>query len=99
MTAGGGQANIIYADVHDPLGNKDWTGTWKVATGFGHNLSWQAEVVIPFSDLGLQRPRKGDVWQGGFFRQGGTAGLSGWIYKGGKFYDYPNHFGDLIFSP
>ncbi len=98
VTAGGGQANVLYSTLDAPIGEEDWTGTWKAATGFGYNLSWQAEVVIPFSDLGGKPPQKGDIWLGGFFRQGGISTLSGWNYKGGSWRAVDTNYGELLFS-
>lgn len=53
---------------------------------------------MPFSDLGVKTPEKGETWLGGFFRQGGPAGSSGWLYAGAQFYQSEKNFGELVFS-
>jgi hypothetical protein len=97
LTAGGGQWDAIYNDPKVRWGDTDWNGTWKGATGFEFQMDWLAEVAIPFSDFGLAPPQKGDVWLIGLFRQGGSAGLSGWAYKGGNFCAPDENFGEFVF--
>jgi hypothetical protein len=97
LTAGGGQWDAIYNDPKVRWADRDWNGTWKGATGFEFQMAWLAEVAIPSSDFGRAPPQEGDVWLIGLFRQGGSAGLSGWAYSGGKFYAPDRNFGEFVF--
>ncbi len=98
VSAGGGQWDGVYDDPQVKLANVDWNGTWKAATDFGFQISWQAEVAIPWSDFGVPAPKKGDVWTAGLFRQGGQATLSGWAYSGGGFFNLDANFGEFVFG-
>lgn len=98
VMAGGGQWDAVYDDPTVRLENIDWNGTWKAATDFGYQMSWQAEVAIPWSDFDLPAPTKGDAWVVGLFRQGGQALLSGWAYSGGAFFNPDANFGKFVFG-
>src|SRR5712671_920561 len=41
----------------------------------GKDQWWQAEVMIPFADLGQAAPKPGDTWRGNFYRFNRTQNL------------------------
>lgn len=94
----GSQWDAVYDDLALPIDNTDWNGKWQVASSYGFNLLWTIEAAIPFADFGLKTPQNGDIWLTGLFRQGGAAGLSGWMYGGGNFFNIEKSFGELVFG-
>ncbi|MBI4025377.1 MAG: hypothetical protein HY360_10390 [Verrucomicrobia bacterium] len=94
----GSQWDAVYDDLDMRIDNADWNGNWKAASSYGFNLFWTVEAAIPFADFDLTTPQKGDTWLTGLFRQGGSAGLSGWMYGGGNFFNIEKSFGEIVFG-
>lgn len=63
---------------------------------------WRVEAAVPFADLGLPGPSKGDVWRVNFYRYNRTAGknleLCAWNPTLTGTFHEPNRFGELEFG-
>ncbi len=75
---------------------QDWDGQWKAAVS-RNGGAWQAEIAVPFSDLG-GAPKIGERWRFNLnrVRQPGPE-LSGWACTYGSFHN-TELFGDLLFE-
>lgn len=80
-----------------PEANKSWNGQWSAASSWSYNARWQVMLAIPFSDLGVSAPAKGEAWAAGFFRRSIAEGDAGWVDHGGIFSD-PKNLGELVFD-
>jgi hypothetical protein len=98
--------------------SRKFTGDWSfTAAGMRHAVrvegtvgdatdtdrGWQAEVRLPFADLGVPAPRPGAVWRGNFYRfnRGGgqPAELQAWSPTRRPSFHEPGRFGFLEFGP
>ena len=75
-----------------------WNSHVRVGTHVGKD-SWTAEMALPWSDLGVNRPVAGMVVGFNVCRRhlGGGRGMSYWS-SGAGFY-HPTHFAHLVLSP
>ena len=105
--------NKIGADGRSEKFEGDWSYTatnmtWalqvdgSVQDSSDRDEKWTVEVRIPFSDLQVRTPRRGDVWRGNFYRfnrdQGREPELLSWsptIWPG---FHQPTRFGYLRFG-
>lgn len=73
-----------------------WNGDWSVKVE-RHADSWEAEVTIPFSSLGVRPPKPGTVWNANFGRTRRVdLEMSSWSPVEGGFTE-PRSFGNLVF--
>jgi hypothetical protein len=89
FTAKGMQSAVkVHGKVNQPGGKDQW---------------WQAEVMIPFADLGVAHPKPGDVWRGNFYRFNRTTNLPveqlSWSPTRLPGFHQPSRFGYLEFGP
>src|SRR5262249_39656387 len=89
FTAKGMQSAVkVHGKVNQPGGKDQW---------------WQAEVKIPFSDLGVPAPKPGDIWRGNFYRFNRTTNLPveqlSWSPTRLPGFHQPSRFGYLEFGP
>lgn len=66
------------------------------------DTKWVVEVALPFSDLGLEAPRPGEVWRANFYRfnrgQGHQPDLLSWSPTLDPSFHQPSRFGYLEFG-
>ena len=76
-----------------------WNGDWRARTTV-HDDRWEIELAIAWSDLRVNPPRDGTVWDVNFNRglpaRGALREYSGWSITYAGFHD-PEHFGKLLF--
>ena len=74
---------------------------WETSTNSGGTLDAEKFVVelsIPYRDLGMERPQRGEIWRGNFAREGRSGdGLSSWAPVGDQFLA-PERFGSFLFG-
>ena len=115
----GGVFDAIITNEMDERGvSKKFTGDWDytakamksavkvkgtVANSSDVDELWQVEVMIPFSDLGHNAPRPGDVWRANFYRfnraKGQREELLSWSPTRLPGFHQPSRFGFLEFGP
>lgn len=85
---------------YDAIGNNPhiWNPRWEAEVCL-FDRQWNAEIKIPFSELGLSMPPKpGAFWYGNFCREEQPSKeLSCWLPTMGGF-DAPGYFGKILFS-
>jgi hypothetical protein len=89
FTAKGMKSSVkVNGTVNRPNGKDQW---------------WQAEVMLPFADLGLAAPKPGDTWRGNFYRFNRTQNLPveelSWSPTRLPSFHQPSRFGYLQFGP
>ncbi len=74
----------------------------KVGDDSVKDKEWRVEVAIPFADLNLDPPAKGDTWRGNFYRYNRTTGqkpeLVSWSPTLTRTFHEPKRFGFIEFG-
>ncbi len=91
------QAGNYHHFAVNPVGAWDGPGPCTVATSRGDEV-WYVEAAIPFSTLGTDTPKLGQVWAMNFNREERPhSELSAWSCTHGYFHN-PEHFADMVFG-
>ncbi|HSV31868.1 MAG TPA: family 10 glycosylhydrolase [Atribacteraceae bacterium] len=73
-----------------------WNGSWQARVSRAET-GWTAILAVPFTELGRETPRGGEVWGINFNRTMIRTGeFSGWSYTPGTFHA-PSFFGEIMF--
>jgi hypothetical protein len=108
---------IISNQLDDHGGSRKYQGDWSftakgmksavkvrgtVAKPTDKDEFWQVEVMIPFADLGRDRPKPGETWRGNFYRFNRGNGLPveevSWSPTRTRSFHEPSRFGYLEFG-
>ena len=76
-----------------------WNGDWKTASKLTET-GWITEIAVPYSVLGVERPKPGDEWRVNLNRNATTGGVLesfAWSVPYGSFHS-PDRFGKIIFE-
>lgn len=85
-------------DEYGRLGTPEsWDGPWYTMSRI-EEKAWHLSAAIPFSSLGLETPKSGDVWGVNLGRNERVRGeISSWSPVLGEFAE-PQYFGRIVFS-
>ncbi|MCM8758514.1 MAG: DUF6067 family protein [Candidatus Omnitrophica bacterium] len=94
----GNPAGAIFdgAEAKEGKWDRGWDGNWIYKTNITEEY-WEGEISISFKDLGIDRPKEGDVWKFSICRYQPNYSRSSITLVGGRFFE-PKTYGELYFT-